>query len=267
LEQISFCKTVKMGAAEELELMRAEMKKELMEEVEDAMEVRLRNIEEREKTWRGERAEALAHLEKEKEVVRADLLAEIHKKGESLAAKLDKVKQSVKDEMREELATKACLREAVETVPGAVKSVVGSLPVLLISAFKNEWSQPDSTITYDSFLTNHNRGANAGELDLKTGVFTCAQAGHFTVTFSAYAQLQPGEGVWLHLAHQGEEVVESKWRHKVSDGAVGSWLYCQGCRSVTVHLKRGETLQVMERKESNGKLWQFTLTIALDCLD
>ena len=33
------------------------------------------------------------------------------------------------------------------------------------------------------------------------------QAGHFTVTFSAYAQLQPGEGVWLHLAHQEEEVV------------------------------------------------------------
>ena len=27
------------------------------------------------------------------------------------------------------------------------------------------------------------------------------------MTFSAYAQLQPGEGVWLHLAHQGEEVL------------------------------------------------------------
>jgi len=27
------------------------------------------------------------------------------------------------------------------------------------------------------------------------------------------------------------------------------------------------TENVMERKESNGKLWQFTLTIALDCLD
>ena len=68
-----------------------------------------------------------------------------------------KVKESVKDEMREELATKACLREAVETVPEAVKSVVSRLPVLLVSAFKNEWTQPDSTITYDSFLTNHNR--------------------------------------------------------------------------------------------------------------
>jgi len=256
-----------MGASEELELMRAEMKKELMEEVEAAMEVRFTNIEEREKTWRGERAEALAQLEKEKEVVRAELLADVQKKGEQMAVKLDKVKESVKDEMREELATKSCLREAVETVPEAVKSVVASLPTLVISAFKNEWTQPDSTITYDSFLTNHSRGANAGELDLKTGVFTCAQAGHFTVTFSAYAQLQPGEGVWLHLAHQEEEVVESKWRHKVSDGAVGGWIYCQGCRSVTVHLKQGETLQVVDRKESKGKLWQFTLTIALNCLD
>ena len=67
------------------------------------------------------------------------------------------MKESVKDEMREELATKSCLREAVETVPVAVKSVVASLPTLVISAFKNEWTQPDSTITYDSFLTNHSR--------------------------------------------------------------------------------------------------------------
>ena len=70
------------------------------------------------------------------------------------------MKQSVKDEMREELATKVCLREAVETVPGVVKSVVANLPVLVISAFKNEWSPPDSTITYDSFLTNHSRQNN-----------------------------------------------------------------------------------------------------------
>ena len=84
----------------------------------------------------------------------------------------------------------------------------------------------------------------------------------------------------------------------------------KGCRSVTVHLKQGETLQVIlnfqighpanpnqndkdrcyqvilqiqiqiqmmmicalcnqvvNRKESKGKLWQFGLTIALNCLD
>ena len=33
------------------------------------LQVRFTNIEEREKAWRGERAEALAQLEKEKEVV------------------------------------------------------------------------------------------------------------------------------------------------------------------------------------------------------
>ena len=73
------------------------------------LQVRFTNIEEREKAWRGERAEALAQLEKEKEVVeileekkstrlqccievvRAELLAEVQKKGESLAAKLDLV--------------------------------------------------------------------------------------------------------------------------------------------------------------------------------
>ena len=42
---------------------------------------------------------------------------------------------------------------------------------------------------------------------ISTSHVTKWQAGHFTVTFSAYAQLQPGEGVWLHLAHQGEEVL------------------------------------------------------------
>ena len=73
------------------------------------LQVRFTNIEEREKAWRGERAEALAQLEKEKEVVeileekkstrlqccievvRAELFAEVQKKGESMAAKLDLV--------------------------------------------------------------------------------------------------------------------------------------------------------------------------------
>ena len=73
------------------------------------LQVRFTSIEEREKAWRGERAEALAQLEKEKEVVeilekkcrhdcncdievvRAELLAEVQKKGQSLAAKLDLV--------------------------------------------------------------------------------------------------------------------------------------------------------------------------------
>ena len=74
------------------------------------LQVRFTNIEEREKAWRGERAEALAQLEKEKEVVeileekkstrlqcsievvRAELLVEVQKKGESMAAKLDLVR-------------------------------------------------------------------------------------------------------------------------------------------------------------------------------
>ena len=31
------------------------------------------------------------------------------------------------------------------------------MPVMVLAAFKNEWTEPDSTITYDSFLTNHTR--------------------------------------------------------------------------------------------------------------
>ena len=32
------------------------------------------------------------------------------------------------------------------------------------------------------------------------------QSGHFTVTFSAYAQNYSGQGVWLQLSHSGKDV-------------------------------------------------------------
>ena len=46
------------------------------------LQVRFTNIEEREKAWRGERAEALAQLEKEREVVESlFIIAMLHRGG------------------------------------------------------------------------------------------------------------------------------------------------------------------------------------------
>ena len=33
-----------------------------------------------------------------------------------------------------------------------------------------------------------------------------SQSGHYTVTFSAYAQNYSGQGVWLQLSHSGKDV-------------------------------------------------------------
>jgi len=296
--------------------MRARVRKEVLEEVKEAMEVKLGVLEKREMAWREEKREALAELDLCKERMREEAMKQMEVMELGLATKSEEVKESVRDEMRGEYASKATLKKAVETMPLTVAQVVSQLPTLVLSVFKNKWDdysgewsdwnnegEVESALCFDSTLKNHVRGATAGEIDLKTGLFTCHMSGHFSVTFSAYAQNYSGQGVWLQLSHSGKDVPESKWRWKVSEKALGGegvlcqdrrcslgtgpdgtghckeindcfiegWVYSQGCRSVVLHMKKGDTLQLMARKDGKemhmGTLWQVTFNINLACLD
>jgi len=300
----------------ELLSMRARVRKEVLEEVKEAMEGKLAILEKREMAWKEEKREALAELDLWKERMREEAIKQMEAMEVYLVTKSEEVKEVVREEMREEHASKATLKKAVETMPLTVAQVVSQLPTLLLSVFKNKWDdysgewshwnnegEVESALSFDSTLKNHVRGAMAGEMDLKTGLFTCHMSGHFTVTFSAYAQNYSGQGVWLQLSHSGKDVPESKWRCKVSEKALGGegvvcqdrrcslgtepdgtghckeinncfiegWFYSQGCRSVVIHMKKGDTLQLMARKDGKemhmGTLWQITFNVNLACLD
>ena len=68
---------------------------------------------------------------------------------------------------------------------------------------------------YDRFITNFNNAdrpnGGDGDLDLDTGVFTCMSAGHYTVNYSGWSYLSPGESVYLDLYHNGQELPEGRW--------------------------------------------------------
>jgi hypothetical protein len=156
-------------------------------------------------------------------------------------------------------ASQSSVAALAATIPSAAAQAVRDMPHQVLCAFKDKWHTPGATITYDSFLVNHSNtncsGCGSGGLDLATGIFTCTAAGHYTVTFSCYAQLATGQGIWLNLHLNDKEVPESKWRYKVAkegDGAkegaaeekdggqeqniwLGDWVYTQGSRTVVSH--------------------------------
>jgi len=299
--------------------MRAMVRKEVLEEVKATMEAKLGMLEKRELAWKEEKREALAELDLAKQRMREEVLKEFEEKEMALVAKAEEVKEAVREEMRAEHASKDNLKMAVASMPATVTQVVSHLPMLVLSVFKNKWDdycgdwsdwnsegEVESPVRFDSTLKNVVRGppgAPAGEIDLKTGLFTCNMSGHYTVTFSAYAQNYSGQGVWLQLSHSGKDVPASKWRCKVSEKALGGegvlcqdrrcslgtkpdgtghckeinecfvegWVYSQGCRSVAIHMKKGDTLQLMARKDGKemhmGTLWQITFNINLACVD
>ena len=113
--------------------MRARVRKEVLEEVKEAMEVKLGVLEKREMAWREEKREALAELDLCKERMREEAMKQMEVMELGLATKSEEVKESVRDEMRGEYASKATLKKAVETMPLTVAQV--ALLVFFILVF------------------------------------------------------------------------------------------------------------------------------------
>lgn len=110
------------------------------------------------------------------------------------------------------------------------------LPYIMACAYQNDWKTPSSTITYDYLSANYNNagrpGGGDGNMDITTGKFTALTPGHYTVTYSGYAVLNPGEMVDLYLYHNGESLgFESQWLSK-ADSNDASSTYEQGSRSL-----------------------------------
>merc|ERR1712215_454091 len=90
------------------------------------------------------------------------------------------------------------------------------LPYVMTCAYKYRWETPSATITYDSLLSDYKNSndVNGGDgiMDIKTGVYTVIKpAGYYTITFSGYVYLRPGESLSMYLYHNGTKVPESRW--------------------------------------------------------
>ena len=100
-----------------------------------------------------------------------------------------------------------------------------AMPNVMVCTFSYQWTSADATITYDEITA-----ANGdGEMDINTGVYTAIIKGHYTITFSGIADLDPSEHVVLSLYHNGEFVPESHW---VSANDGSGHVFDQGSRTV-----------------------------------
>ena len=183
---------------------------EKMRKKEEEMGAKLIAVEAKEAVLKKELKEVKGELEKKEAVLRKEM----------------ETKEAV---LRKELASK-------EEVGMAVTQGLRDLPYLTLCVYQDHWASPDSTITYDSFLTDFNNGERPGgadgQLDLGTGVFTCLSAGIYSVTFSGTAWLNPAErvDVWLYL--NGVLVPESYWAAYTTSGTIGNPLGVPGSRSL-----------------------------------
>ena len=86
------------------------------------------------------------------------------------------------------------------------------LPYVMICGYRNYWTAFSSTITYDRLsadYTNTDRpGGGDGNMDITTGMFNALTPGHYTVTYSGHATLNPGEEVRFFLFHNGQYMGE-----------------------------------------------------------
>ena len=110
------------------------------------------------------------------------------------------------------------------------------MPYIITCAYQNQWTNHSATITYDRLTADYNNsdrpGGGDGRLDISTGVYTALTAGHYTVTYSGMARVNPGEYVVFQLLKNNKSAVnEGRW-HSYSRGNNGDYIDDQGSRTV-----------------------------------
>ena len=161
---------------------------------------------------------------------------EMEAKLGAMAAELAVQEADLRKEMRKEMKELRKEFASKEEVGSAVTHGLRDLPYLTLCSYKEVWSSPSSAITYDRFLADFNNGDRPGgadgQLDLGTGVFTCLSAGIYSITFSAFGYLYPGERVDVYLHLNGGQVPESRWSAYTDSGTIGGLLEVPGSRTL-----------------------------------
>ena len=188
-----------------------EMMRNMMLEVEDRMETK----------WKADM--------KEKDLEIEDLRAKIEK-GEMMREEKDnKVKKQldVLETRNAELTTK---------IKEVDQKSLRDLPYILTCAYKDGWSTPGATITYDYLTADFNNserpGGGDGDMNISTGVYTALTTGHYTVTYSGRGGMNPGEYVAFQLMHNNNYAGPEGFWDSYSASGNGGYISDQGSRTV-----------------------------------
>ena len=111
-------------------------------------------------------------------------------------------------------------------------------PIVVACAYQNNWTTPSATITYQRLSADFNNadcpGGGDGRMDITSGKFTAVTPGHYTVSFSGHAFMNPGEDVIFYLMHNDKVAGESSeaWWDSGSSISNAGYLNDQGSRSL-----------------------------------
>merc|ERR1711890_81849 len=186
---------------EELRLqLREEMKvemKEMFQKKEEAMMDELKTEL---------RAELKKEMETEEEVKkgkREAAEAAMKTEIENLQHQLFEVKNTIENQEAKMKKEMTAVEKSITTAVAQVRD----LPYVMACAYQYSWTTGSATITYSSLLSDYNNhdkpNGGDGVMDISTGQFPCLTAGHYTVTFSGRAEVQPGEQVWIYIYRNG----------------------------------------------------------------
>ena len=186
------------------------------------------------------RAEMEAKMETEMTEMRDQMeikMTEMKEIEEKMEVRYEKIEEKTKAQFEKLMCEMTEKLEEQETQLAAVQTrlpTVRDLPYLMVCAYRYYCDRASTTITYDSILSDYNNSdkPNGGDgvMDIETGTYTAITPGHYTVTFSGVAVVDPGEIVEFFLRRNGERVEESQWWSQEFSGGVR--MYDQGSRTV-----------------------------------
>ena len=179
-------------------------------------------------------------IDAETDMMKCEMETKMKAEMETMKAEMETMKAEMETKLGKKDAEMETMRAKVSALerkaevadlPGALAEAIRDVPQVLVSVTKYYWATPDATITFDTFISYYKSGGGHGTLDLATGVFTCMTPGFYTITFSGYSWLDPGEENMIYAHVRGVMIAESRYRDSSSSG-VGDTIQTQGSKTM-----------------------------------
>ena len=155
----------------------------------------------------------MAMVEQMAEKMREEMKEEIEAVEEKFKKEAAAMKWELEAVKMEAAFTKTSLATLEASLPKTISQAVRDVPYFTGCALRDKWTTPSARITYDYLVSETDRpGGGNGDFDILAGVFTCLTSGHYTVTYSGHAFVEPGE-----------YVVVSVYKNSGSIGSEGNW--------------------------------------------
>ena len=127
-------------------------------------------------------------------------------------------------------------KELDKVLPTAVEQGLRDLPFEMVCAYKHDWQEANSTVSYDRIAVEFNNsdrpGGADGSMNIETGVFTTVTSGYYIITFSGSVNAEPGDFTQMYLYHNGVSVEESLYVTNMGLGSGRDFFSDQGSKTV-----------------------------------